>query len=295
MGLKCSRQGQAEGQPDRGSTPSPRQEGEPTSGLRSSGQQSPEKDLGPFPVPRPSHMQSPMRKNAQTQTDEGNHADNQAILQQLAQFQTAADRVEMQRALSEIAAKADAPIIFSEEEDETTSGLDGLQTCKVENGGGSARPKVAATPVGKPFAKRVTSDVIRAVTDPIGRLKEEGFTAAQARAIIGATGLQIPDIEGTNLHSSYFRTLSDTKLYDVPWPNDYVYRNNGKKASFDTLSVPKYVQGYCNVILANLPVINENVIAIDHIYYLSEMMSDTEGGDWEIVHNSHMQVLHMAE
>ena len=209
--------------------------------------------------------------------------------------QRAADRAEMQRALSEIAAKVDAPILFSDEEDETTSGLDGSQTRKAENGRGGARPKVSATPVGKPFAKRIVTDVTWAATDPIGGLREDGFAAAQARAIIGATGLQIPDIEGTNLCSGYFRTLSDTKLYDVPWPNDYIYRNNGKKASFDTLSCPEFIQGYCNVILANLPVINETVIAIDHIDYLSEMMSDTAGRDWEIVRNSHKQVLHMAE
>ena len=78
-------------------------------------------------------------------------------------------------------------------------------------------------------------------------------------------------------------------------PNDFIFRNNGKKATYDTLSIPEFVVGYCSVIVANLPNIPDTRVAIDHICYMSDVMSDIEGGDWDHVRNSHRQVLHQVE
>ena len=39
----------------------------------------------------------------------------------------------------------------------------------------------------------------------------------------------------------------------------------------------------------------ETKAAIDHVGYLASVMNDTEGGDWEMVLNSHRQILHMIE
>ena len=70
---------------------------------------------------------------------------------------------------------------------------------------------------------------------------------------------------------------------------------NGKKAMFDTMSVPEFVMGYCRIIVSLLPFMSETKIALDHLDYLTDMMSHTEGGDWELVKNSHRQILHMVE
>ena len=112
---------------------------------------------------------------------------------------------------------------------------------------------------------------------------------------MGESGLSLPDIEGTDLSSGYYRTLNDSKLFSVPWPNDHVYRRNGKKASFDTLSVPEFVAGYCSIILSFLPIMKETHAAIDHSDYLIDTMYDTKGGEWDLVRISHSQILHMFE
>ena len=98
-----------------------------------------------------------------------------------------------------------------------------------------------------------------------------------------------------NINSGFYRTMHDTKLFDVPWPNDSVYRNNGKKATYDTMSIPEFVVGYCKIAMASLPVSCDTEVTADHMGYLSDVMSDIEGGEWELVRNSHRQVLHQIE
>ena len=84
--------------------------------------------------------------------------------------------------------------------------------------------------------------------DPIGRLRGDETSVAQARIVVGAGGVTLQVIEGTNVQSGYYRTLNDSKVYDVPWPYD-VYRQNGKKASYDSLTIPEFVQGYCAIVV----------------------------------------------
>ena len=74
------------------------------------------------------------------------------------------------------------------------------------------------------------------------------------------------------MQSGYYRTLNDSKVFDVPWPNDFVYRKNCKKGSYDTLSVPEFVQGYCAIVVANIPVLEEMKAAIDHVGYVKNVV-----------------------
>ena len=97
------------------------------------------------------------------------------------------------------------------------------------------------------------------------------------------------------MQSGYYRTLNDSKVFDVPWPNDFVYHKNGKKASYHTLSVPEFVQGYCAIVMANITVMEEMKALINHVGYLASVMNDTEGSSWEMVLNSHRQILHMIQ
>ena len=230
------------------------------------------------------------------QADSGSDAD--VILRKLAEWrdeaavQREADRTETRQALMVLAARIDTPILLSEDEDQ-------------ERANGSAR-RDWLKPVGATFARparrgpslfgaRVTADTLQNAADPIAKLREDGATAAQAQAILGASGISLSDIEGININSGFYRTLNDTKLFDVPWPSDTVYRSNGKKASYDTMSIPDFVVGYFNIVIASLPVNNDTGVAADHVEYLADVMSDIDGGDWELVRNSHRQVLHQIE
>ena len=217
----------------------------------------------------------------------------------------AADKAEMQKAINDLAARVDAPIIFSDDEDDMSSAGSGQAAAR---GQGDSRCGQAAVPGAgqrstfakparrvKTFATRVSQEMVQAASDPIARLREDDVTAAQARAIINDSGDSSADLEGTNLRSGYYRTLNDSKLFDVPWPNDFVYRNNGRKVPFDSMTIPEFVIGYCHIVVSNIPVIPETEAALDHISYLSDVMGDTEGGEWETVRNSHRQILHMAE
>ena len=145
------------------------------------------------------------------------------------------------------------------------------------------------------FGTRVTADIFQNAADPIAKLREDGATAAEPQAILVASGVSLSDIEGININSDFYRTLNDTKLFDVPWPSDTVYRSNGKKALYDTMSIPEFVVGYCNIVIASLPVNNDTEVAADHVRYLADVTLDVDGGDWELVRNSHRQVLHLIE
>ena len=75
----------------------------------------------------------------------------------------------------------------------------------------------------------------------------------------------------------------------------FIFRDNGKKTTYDTLSISEFVVGYCGVIVASLPVSDDTHVARDHVDYLSDVMGDIEGGEWDHVRNSHRQVLHQVE
>ena len=153
----------------------------------------------------------------------------------------------MQKAINDLAAPVDAPIIFPDDDDDVHSAGAGAPVVKPMSKGMFAKPMRRA----RTFAMRVTQEIVQSASDPIARLRDDGVMASQARAIIHNAGAASEEHEGINLRSGFYRTLNDTKLYEVPWPNDYVYRNNGKKASYDTMTVSEFVIGYC------LPVMEE--------------------------------------
>ena len=76
------------------------------------------------------------------------------------------------------------------------------------------------------------------------------MTAAQAQAVMDTVGLQTDDgFKGLSTRSGYYRTMSDIKKFELPWPSIYVYKNNGKKASYDSLSLPEFLIGYLCIIV----------------------------------------------
>ena len=81
----------------------------------------------------------------------------------------------------------------------------------------------------------------------------------------------------------------------MPWPCDTVYRANGKRATFDSMSMPEFVHGYLQIIAASLPLSDDTAPAYDHIAYLCHLMADAQHTEWSLVKNSHRQILHMVE
>ena len=122
--------------------------------------------------------------------------------------------------------------------------------------------------------------MVQNALDPIARLKGDRISSAQAQLIMSAVVGQDTEAETSNIESGYYNTLNDIKKYHVPWPNDTIYRSNGKKALYDSLS---------------FSVGTETAQAFDHISYLIDLMSDVDSAGWDIVLSSHRQILHMAE
>ena len=202
------------------------------------------------------------------------------------------DEVLLKKAIADFTSRVDSLVIFSDEE--IVSAMSEKE--KNSSMGGQAQSGSFARPAGKatrPIATRVTQHQIQSAGDPIAQLRGDGASAAQARIVVGVGGVTLQGIEGMNVQSGYYCTLNDSKINDVPWPNDFVYIKNGKKASYDTLSIPEFVQGYCAIVVANIPVREEMKAAIDHMGYLATVKNNTEGGNWEMVFNSHRQNLHM--
>ena len=225
----------------------------------------------------------------------------QLILKQLQSIREEAanaresDRQTTQKALDALARRIEAPVLSSEEEDNRP----------VREKRGQRAPEPAdnepqpfARPAKKGEASRgasITPEMIQDALDPIARLKGDKISSAQAQLIMSAVGVQDVDTDQVNVKSGYYRTLADIKKYHVPWPNDTIYRSNGKKALYDTLTVPEFVVGYCNIIASTLKVGPQTAQAFDHLSYLIDLMSDVDPSGWEIVKGSHRQILHMAE
>ena len=99
--------------------------------------------------------------------------------------------------------------------------------------------------------------------DPIARIRADEASHAQAQLLLQTrTHVQDPDSE---IKSGYYRTLTDNKKYEVPWPCDTVYRANGKRATFDSMSMSEFVQGYLHIIATSLPLNEDTAAAYDHI------------------------------
>ena len=79
--------------------------------------------------------------------------------------------------------------------------------------GGTSFARPAGRKTGS-FATRVTKHQIQMAGDPIGRLRGDETSVAQARIVVGAGGVTLQGIEGTNVQSGYYRTLNDSKVYD---------------------------------------------------------------------------------
>ena len=48
----------------------------------------------------------------------------------------------------------------------------------------------------------------------------------------------------------------------------------------DTLSVPEFVQGYCAIVMANIPMMEETKAAIDHVGYLASVFCGCSSAVW---------------
>ena len=199
-----------------------------------------------------------------------------------------ADRAEMRAAIANLAAKIEPQQISDEEEHRPTKRR--ATTAK--------KAQAFALPVAShrkaPVSRTATTPrAWQAAMDPIARIRADEASHAQAQLLLQTrTHLQDPDSE---IKSGYYRTLTDNQKYEVPWPCDTVYRANGKRATFDSMSMSEFVQGYLHIIATSLPLNEDTAAAYDHIAYLCDLMADAQHSDWSLVKNSHRQILHMVE
>ena len=215
------------------------------------------------------------------------------------------DRRETRKAIDALTERFEAPTSSSDEEVPVPPKQSRTTVAKQKKG---CEPSMSETDQAsaQPFARlarrddisggaAITPEMVQNALDPIARLKGDRISSAQAQLIMSAVVGQDSEAENSNIESGYYRTLNDIKKYHVPWPNDTIYRSNGKKALYDSLSVSEFVMGYCNIIASTLKVGAETAQAFDHISYLIDVMSDVDSAGWDIVLSSHRQILHMAE
>ena len=199
-----------------------------------------------------------------------------------------ADRAEMRAAIANLAAKIEPQQISDEEEYRPTKRR--ATTAK--------KAQAFALPVTShrkaPVSRTATTPrAWQAAMDPIARIRADEASHAQSQLLLQTrTHVQDPDSE---IKSGYYRTLTDNQKYEVPWPCDTVYRANGKRATFDSMSMSEFVQGYLHIIATSLPLNEDMAAAYDHIAYLCDLMADAQHSDWSLVKNSHRQILHMVE
>ena len=196
-----------------------------------------------------------------------------------------ADKAEMRAALADLAAKVNPQ---SDEDYRPVK----------RRASAAPKSKAFALPVAShrraPASKSaMTPRAWQAAMDPIARIRADEVSHAQAQLLLQTRShVQDPDSE---VKSGYYRTLTDNQKFEVPWPCDTVYRANGKRATFDSMSMPEFVQGYLHIIAASLPLSDDTAPAYDHIAYLCDLMADAQHTEWSLVKNSHRQILHMVE
>ena len=196
-----------------------------------------------------------------------------------------ADRLETRKALDALAEWLEAPVLSSDDEvDEPPRdvGARSARQCTKAVNNGTGTGKVVPQPFAW-LAKKgdisgdaaITPEMVQNALDPIARLKGDCISSAQAQLIMSAVVGQEPEAESSNSESGYYHTLNDIKKYHVPWPNDTIYRSNGKKALYDSLSISEFVMGHCNIIASTLRVGDETAQAFDHFsYHISYHISD---------------------
>ena len=186
------------------------------------------------------------------------------------------DRAEMRAAISDLTRKIEAPILSDAD---NTSGSE------------TREPDVGINLFAAPCRRKRTGKSETA--DPLSKLKGDKTSQAQAQLLLSSKGARVTSDEDGEICSGYYRTLADNQK--VPWLCDTVYRSDGKRATYDTMILQEFTQGYLHIIASSLPINNSTRAAFDHIAYLCDILTDSMHTDWDLVLNSHRQVLHMIE
>ena len=188
------------------------------------------------------------------------------------------DRAEMRAAIDELKRKIEAPILSVEDD---MSGDDSREPERSDT-------LFAAPCRGKRAGKPDTAD-------PLSKLKANKTSQAQAQLLLSSKSARLTHDDDGEVCSGYYRTLADNQIYEVPWPCDTVYRSDGKRAAYDTMVLQEFSQGYLHIIASSLPINKSTCASFDHIAYLCHILTDSMHTDWDLVLNSHRQILNMIE
>ena len=126
-------------------------------------------------------------------------------------------------------------------------------------------------------------------------MKANKTSQAQAQLLLSSKSARLTQDDDGEVCSGYYRTLADNQKYEVPYPCDTVYRSDGKRATYDTMVLQEFTQGYLHIIASSLPINKSTRAAFDHIAYPCDILTDSMHTDWDLVLNSHREILHMIE
>ena len=118
-----------------------------------------------------------------------------------------ADKAELKKAIADLTSRVDCSALFSDEE-----GTGPVASVK-EKSSVVAKPATGvsfAKPAGKKtgtFTTWVMQHHIQTAGDPIAQLRGDKMSVAQARIVVGAGGVTVQGIEGTNVQKLILSTI----------------------------------------------------------------------------------------
>ena len=145
------------------------------------------------------------------------------------------DRLATQKALDELAECIDAPLIYSEEDTDTPPAKKAVASFIPQP---FARPAKRGEAYGGAY---VTPESVQDALDPIARLERWRGVECTGAAYHECGWSAGTGPEVANTKSGFYHSLSDNRKFHVPWPNETIYRSNGRRALYDSLTFPEFI------------------------------------------------------
>ena len=129
----------------------------------------------------------------------------------------------------------------------------------------------------------------------LAMMRSDAVTARTANAILHKQGV-VQEDSTKRLKSGFNLTINDSATVVAQWPQMNVYRAPNDTATYDSLSINEFSNGFLLFVLdcLNLPV-PDVTKAIDYLDYLRDLFDDIPLVGWSGVKDAHGEVLRSIE
>ena len=156
---------------------------------------------------------------------------------------------------------------------------------------GPGDPSRVTLPVGPARPDHINPQALARSDDQVKTLRRHRPSANNATAILKELAL----LEADGKSRKGGANKNNNTQVEADWPDLYVYRIQGNKPTYDSLTMPEFVAGYLSIIEEATTVCQLNVATLKHISYLRQLMEDCFLADWHMVRAAHKHVLNGIE